>query len=662
MRSWRLTVLATTSFVGAWLLLTALAVMVDRLLYAPLFAVMAGASAYNVRRFLPRPSDERVRDVALSPDDEAHLRERLQAHTDVHVPERVHLTADPFVHIDDDGVLRIGLPVVTCLSASDVSILVEDAEATRSIALGPAAVRARHIAEGRLGRGLRDGPPRTSRRLLARLDARAEAFYEALDEGVQAVRATRFDVREPTFVRHGLVVEAWWLVNQRWVEPALEEGHLNVQVCTGTRDLLLAATELDLTGQAVVSTEPLLDPVAAEAYEADVAHTLATGGGDDLHEVKWADHAPDVLLPRWRRTVARGLVAVERAVGEPRSATVNTFVEALEQGWGDAIAGNLAGPFERSEGLRRLEELLVAATWLAALEGPGTGLSWRWPFGPRLDLPDRAALDVEACAAAALDELERTGAMRGFARLLRENGIEADSPVWLGEGAEATPDRVLAAVVAHTGWLKNVVLVLSERTVRIYEDSHLESTRRDLRLRMVGPHETLDPLMGAVEDGEAGDPAVEVPVREVVHAELASILGGIYWRLRIWTVDDTSRIYGAGAPGLVEQVLEQLLQDRLATRGLRLPPHLQTARLWFTIALLGLGNLMILSGPIVWASGDAPATDALATSGLGLGLVLLVLAPGVVLSWLASGRARRRTGYQRPPARHASRRPTSDAA
>lgn len=656
MRSWRLTILATTSFVGAWLVLAALAVMVDRLLYAPLFAVMAGASAYNVRRFLPRPSDERVPDVALSPDDEALLRARLQAHTDVHVPERVHLTADPFVRIGDDGVLRIGLPVAICLSASDVSILVEDAAATRSIALGSAAARARHIAEGRLGRGLRDGPPRTSRRLLARLDARAEAFYEAFDEAVQALRATRFAVGEPTVVRHGLVVEALWLVRHRWVEPAIEEGHLNVQVSTGTRELLLAATELDLTGQAVVAAEPLLDPVAAEGYEAGVARTLAT---DDLHEVTWADHPPDVLLPRWRRTVARGLVAIERAVGEPRPATVNTFVEALEQGWGDAVAGDLAGPYERSEGLRQLEELLVAAIWLAALEGPGTRLSWSWPFGPRLELPDRAALDVEACAAAAFDELERTGAMGGLARLLRENGIEADSPVWLDEGAEAAPDRVLAAVVAHTGWVKNVVLVLSERTLRIYEDSHLESTRRDLRLRMVGPHEALDPLMGAVEDGEAGDPTVEVHVREVVHAELSSILGGIYWRLRIWTVDDTSRIYGAGAPGLVEHVLERLLQDRLATRGLRLPPRLQAARLWFTIAVLGLGNLMILSGPIVWVSGDAPAADGLATSGLGLGLVLLVLAPGVVLSWLASWRARRRTAHQRPPARHAGRRRTT---
>ena len=36
---------------------------------------------------------------------------------------------------------------------------------------------------------------------------------------------------------------------------------------------------------------------------------------------------------------------------------------------------------------------------------------------------------------------------------------------------------------------------------------------------------------------------------------------------------------------------------------------------------------MILSGPIVWFTGDASALDAVVTAGLGLGVVLLVLLP-----------------------------------
>lgn len=660
-RSWRLTVLATVCFVGTWLMLMALSVVVDRLLYVPLFAMMAVASAYNVRRFLPRATDEQPPSVALTARDAGDVRTRLQAHTGLAIPEQVHLTADSFVRVGDDGVLRIGLPVAMCLDASDISVLVEDAALVRTLACSPAAVSARRIAEGRLGTGLRDGPQRASRRLLAGLDARAVAFYDALEGSAQALREERSQAWAPALARHGLVVEAWWLVLHRWVVPALDRGHLPVAAFTGTRDLLVAASELDLTDEAVVAASPLLDPPLTEAYEDAVARTLATDR-DDLREVAWVDHAPVVLLPAWRRTVAHGLVAVAAAVGEPRPATLGTFIEVLEQGWGDAIAASLADPFDEPDRVSGLvPDLLTAATWLAALEVPGTRLAWGWPFGPRLEIRDREGLDVEASAAAAVDELARTGGMPGFRRLLHERGINLGTPMWLDEGAEPEPDRVIASVVAHTGWRKNVVLVLSEQALRVYENSYVDSTRRDLRLRMVGPHETLGPLMRAVEDGEAGDPTVVVQVRNVVHAELASILGGIYWRLRIWTVDGTSRIYGAGAPGLVEEVLDVLLKDRLWTRWTRLPPRLVTARLWFTSMVLGLGTLMILSGPIVWITGDAPALDALATSGLGLGVVLLVVLPGMVSSVVAGLRAGRAIGYRRSAPRHAVRRPTPDA-
>ncbi|MCW2738575.1 hypothetical protein [Nocardioides sp.] len=655
-RSWRLTVLGTTCFVGVWVALMALAVVVDDLLYLPVLAMMAVASAYNVRRFVPRASDERPSGVALASRDAAEVRTRLRAHTEVDVPEQIHLTADPFVRIGDDGVLRIGLPVALCLDAADVSTLVEDATLAHTLASRPPAAGARRIAEGRLGRGLRDGPERASRRLLAGLDARADAFYEALDESVQAVREERSAAWAPTLVRHGLVVEAWWLVLQRWVVPALEERHLPVRAFSGARDLLAAATELRLTDVPVVAATPLLPAHRAEAYEEAVARTLSARP-DGLQEVTWVDHAPAVLLPMWRRTVARGLVAVARAVGEPRPATLGTLIEVLEQGWGETIAASLADPLGAPDDVSGvIPDLLAAATWLAGLEAPGARLSWSWPFGPMLDTPDRDGLDAGAAAAAALGELARTGGMSGYRHLLREHGVDLDTPMWLDEGAGPEADRVIASVVAHTGWRKNVVLVLSEQALRVFEDSYVESVRRDVRLRMVGPHETLEPLMSAVEDGAAGDPTVEVQVRDVVHAELASVLGGIYWRLRVWTVDGTTRIHAAGDPGLVEQVLEHLLQDRLRTRWTHLPTRLRTARFWFTSIVLGLGNLLVLTGPIGWVTGDASAPDALATSALGLGVLLLVLLPGAVLSGVAARRAARATGHLRPAPRHAGAR------
>jgi hypothetical protein len=654
-RTWRLAVFATVCFVGVWLTLMALAVAVDRLLYVPLFAMMAVASAYNVGRFLPRVSDEQPPTVSLAPRDAAAVRTRLGAGTDVDVPEQVHLIADPFVRIGDDGSLRVGLPVAMCLDAADVSVLVEDAALAHTLVRTPAAARARRIAEGRLGRGLRDGPQRTSKRLLAGLDARADDFYEALDEWVQAARAERSAAWAPTLARHGLVVEAWWVVRQRWVVPALSQGYLPVTPCTAVRDLLAAASELGIMEEPAVAATPLLTAAQAREYEEAVARNL-TVRPDDLEEVTWVDHAPTVLVPAWRRTVARGLVAVARAVGEPRPATLGTFVEVLEQGWAETLTASLADPLGDPDGAAAVvPDLLAAATWLATLEVPGTRVSWRWPFGPELKMPDGHALDAGAFAAAGIDELAGTGGMAEFRHLAQRHGIDLDRPIWLDEGTGPDSDRVIASVVANTGWRKNVVLVLSERSLRVFEDSYVESTRRDLHLQMVGPHETLQPLMGAVEDGEAGDPALVVPVRDVVHAELSSMLGGMYWRLRLWTGEGRFRIFGVGAPGIVEDVLQQLLGDRLTTRWLHLPAGLQAARYWTTVLLVGLGGCLLLSGPVAWLMGAATPEDALATSVIGLALVVLVMLPGAIVTALHSRRRLRATGNVRGPSRHAGR-------
>ena len=203
--------------------------------------------------------------------------------------------------------------------------------------------------------------------------------------------------------------------------------------------------------------------------------------------------------------------------------------------------------------------------------------------------------------------------------------------------------------MANTGWRKNVLLVMSEQALRVYETSYVDAARRDVHLRMVGPEDVLQPVMERVDNGEAGAPAVEVMLRDVVHVELASIVGGMYWRLLVWTMSSRTRVFGIGAPGLVEDTLARQLGDRFVTRGLHAPPALRTLRAWTTAMLLGFGGLLVLAGPVALLSGDAAPGDALATSGLGMGMVVIVLLPGVVLSALAARRRRRLTGAGRSP-------------
>lgn len=651
-RTWRLVVVGVTSFVLLWSGLAIMSLALGRLLYVPVFGLMVVMSGYNVTRFIPRPVDEPVRGVALSPADVVSVRERLQAPAGGHVPEQVHLTAEPLVRLDRTGVLLLGLPLAMCLDAEDVGLMVEDAAAVHEVLRRPAVARALAVAEGGLGRGLRDGRRRTSLGFLRAIDLRAAAFHDALGDYAQADRTVREPDRAPVDGRGELAVEAWLLVLHTWVLPAAGEGRLVRGPFSGARDLVSAATSLGLTDAAVPADTPLLDRRQAEAYEDAVTRTLLDQT-DELEPVAWADHGSAVLVPRWRRAVARGLVAVTQSVGEPRPATLGTFLDVLEGGWGEALAARLRDPLVASdEGIDPLPDLLVAATWLAVLEAPGATVSWSWPYGPELFLPDRGLLDVQALVAAGIRELGATGDLSELRRGLGEVGVDVDTPIWLDEGA-AESDRVLASTLASTGWRKWMVVVFSERSVRLFEDSYLASTRRDVRMQMVGAHEVLQPIMDSLETGEARQPEAEVLVRDVVHAELVSVLGGMYWRLSLWTPDDRFKVVGTGETALVEEVLRLLVGDRLTTRWLHVPPRLQAVRLWTVVLLVGLGGTLVLSGPIAWLMGETTLADGLVVTAIGLACVLLVLVPGGVMALVARRQRARRTG--RGVERHAGR-------
>lgn len=648
-RTWRLAVLATSGFTALWVGMVAMALAVDRLLYVLPLAMAAAASAYNVTRFLPRVPEERDAGVVPAEADVRRMRADLQAACGVAIPERVMLTASPLVRIDDDGVLRIGLAPAVCLSAEQLGALVEDAATRHQVATGAVVLRARRIGEGRLGRGLENGGRLVSRRLLAGVEAVSAEFYESLHECIRAEREPHLDAWAGGHSAQDVVVEAWALVSRRWLDPATDDGLLVDTPFSAVRELWDAAAAMGLTDGRSPDPDPLLEPAPASVYELDVARTMSTQG-DELAPVSWDAYPAVVLEPSWRRRFAGGLAGIARVTGAPHPATLASVVGILEQGWAETLTMGLGHPsIDADTHEDVVPALLTAATWLAVLETPGSTLAWSWPFGPQAVLSSGEVVDVEGMVARALDEVGATGALDGFRRSLAEVGIDLDAPIWLDEGVAPPPDRVLASAVANTGWRKNVVLVLSEQAVRVFDTSYVDATRRDLRLQMVGPHEALQPIMERVERAEAGAPAIEVMVRDVVHAELASILGGMYWRLVIRTVLDRKRttVFGIGAPGLVEDVLRVQLGDRLVTRWLHLPPALATARAWVTCLLVGFGILMVVSGPVAALSGDASVSDALAISVLGLAVVALVLIPGIVLSALATRRRRRRTAVDR---------------
>ena len=155
---------------------------------------------------------------------------------------------------------------------------------------------------------------------------------------------------------------------------------------SAVRRVLDAAAGMDLTDGFSTSLDPLLGPEQAATYELAVARTLVAQA-DDPAPVGWDEYADRVLLPAWRRDLAGGLAAITRVTGGPRPATLGTVVDVLEEGWGDALASVLAGPVDDEDALEHAHEtavssLLVAATWLAAVES-GWTVVWSWPFGPQ---------------------------------------------------------------------------------------------------------------------------------------------------------------------------------------------------------------------------------------------------------------------------------------
>ena len=642
-RGWRLTLVVLSCFVAVSAVMVGVAAVV-RPLYVPVMLVILAGAAYNVTRFVPRRADGRSdaggARVPMSPDDANLAMSVLTARTPGWAPGEVHLCVHPDVRVEEDGTLVLGMPVLMCMDDADVAVLVQDALARRrALAAGPVSTAVR-VATGDLGRGLRDPGSRwASRRLLTRIDVRAGRFAAAYDAWVEAMRDEQGDESLAVHEAHDALREAWFLVLQRWIVPAHEEGYCQLAPFTGLRSFVIGAREAGLLpGRPGAGTAG--DLVGAD-YEERLAWDVLDAP-DRLEPLEWRDHAEAVSLPRWRQATARALVALHQATGSPRPATVGAILDSLEQGWGDAAAAALVGP--RLDGEATDEPLpghvwhphLAAAVSLAALELPGSRLEWQWPFGPEVVTSLDTVLEVDVAVAAGLEEIAATGRCPGLRQWLGEQGIDVGLPLWLDQGAAPGPDHVLAAFGAYQRLTRNVMLVVSRRTIRVFEESYVDATRQHLHARMVGASEVLQPLMEAVEAGEDVPASTEIEVRDVLHADLSPVLGLVYWRLALSTADRTHRFYGLGPGDDVELWLGAVVGDRLRSRSLRTPRWLRLAHATWGLGGVSLGLLVLLSCLVP----DAPALAMLA---LGGGLVVLALLPDTIaMLWERLRSARRR--------------------
>lgn len=643
-REWRLTLVALSCFVAVSAVMVGVAAIV-RPLYVPAMLMILAGAGYNITRFVPRRtggrSDEGGARVPMSPADASRAMSVLTARTPGWAPDEVHLCAHPDVRVEEDGTLVLGMPVLMCMDDADVAVLVQDALARRrALAASPVSAAVR-VATGGLGRGLRDSGPRwASRRLLTRIDVRAGRFAAAYDAWVEAVRDEQGEESLTVHEAHDALREAWFVVLRRWILPAREEGYRQLAPFTGLRSFVIGAREAGLLPGRPGAATALGDRVAADYEERLVWDVL--DAPEVLEPLEWRDHAEAVSLPRWRRATARALVALQRATGSPRPATVGAILDSLEQGWGDAAAAALVGP--RLDGEATDEPVpghvwhphLAAAVSLAALELPGARLEWQWPFGPEVVTSLDAVLDVDGAVADGLDEIAATGRCPGLREWLGEQGIDVGLPLWLDEGAAPGPDHVLAAFAAYQRFTRNVMVVVSRRTIRVLEESYVDATRQHLHARMVGASEVLQPLMEAVEAGEDAPSSAEIEVRDVLHADLSPVLGLVYWRLALSTADRTHRFYGLGPGDDVERWLGAAVGDRLRSRSLRTPRWLRLAQ-----ATWGLGGVSL--GLVVLLSCFVPHAPVLAMLALGGGLVVLALLPDTIaLVWERLRSARRR--------------------
>ena len=327
----------------------------SRRFYAVTCLVAAVALAYNVTRFVPRA--RKAFGISPRSADVDRLVERTARWTGGWRPE-MRLVLDPVVH-EDDGVLVIGLSLLACLRESELAVLVRDAheiaepDAHRSVA---AALR---VVRGDLGRGLWNRTGRDawlSRFMLRRIAVKADELQQARAEFAHAVRRGRGVSWDGVALTADAVAEAWNIVLDQWLAPALERGVWHPDPSTGLRELVAACESaglLETPAPRLAGAEAVELISRFASYERALVEAALEEHPHDVEPTDWADHPTRVTVPGWRTTLAAGLEASRRATGQPQAATLGALIGLYEDGWGPSIAAVLTPGSEATEATDR---------------------------------------------------------------------------------------------------------------------------------------------------------------------------------------------------------------------------------------------------------------------------------------------------------------------
>lgn len=630
--------------------------------YMLIWAVLLSAALFNVTRYWPQRAE--TVGVELGADEVRRLRHELDPHAPTW-PQRVSLVPEPNVSVTGRE-LQLGMPLLACLAAEDLSRLVALAGRAAASAEDDSVIRrALTLADGSVGGGvqLRRRATARPRGLSGRISATVADFRVEHGRWLEAFRenAEASSNRDGLSLHHkDLVSEGWQLMRTEWLDPALERGCWHPEPFSSLREFLAGAEAAGILDGALPprpARGPLVELV--ETHEGTVADIfLGERRSDELRTVDWGHHPSEVTVPSWRSVVDEAIDVSRTLTGQSVPATVEGVLALVESGDLVAVARHVAPSHgideERSDwatmsrwvgGYPTL--LLTAVVGMAALDSGRFRSRWSWPDGTSLANADGWVLPLHQIAVEVLRPRTEgsTPAIVELGVALRELGIDVTETLWLTRQAAgaAVTERPKGSFVAYQG-LGSRQVIVTDRAMHVFGRPWSAGLRDHYALRMRGAEE-LRTRMLRVWQGDETDQIEVVQGVDVTKARFSILTGGSRWRLSVQTDGGRVTLRGFGDGREQEELIAQWLGDRLNTAWLHSPSELLMVRNVVGRIGLALGVPALVAALVLaWWQPAALSTSTAPMIALG-GLVALLVAvvPDIVMEliWKVRGPAAR---------------------
>lgn len=577
---------------------------------------------------LPRRADPDEPDpaVVVSLPEEPALADWLAetcAALGVEAPGRVVANSRPGCRVSavpETATVLLGIGWLGWLRTPELTRLVALELSTLRWRDDPVVHRALVLAAGREAAAVRavSSRPRgpVVRRLTRALDDRqhvltAAAQAWAADAVPLPLRATVADHEEASIAEEG-----WRMLRVRWLLPALSLGQPVQYLAAGQFDLLAGCELYGMVGR---SAQRVDGPVGLMLFDdGDDVDRLTSDAECErwadpgTEPVEWSDYIARVTVPRWRAHAAEGVHALGTASGRSVPASVASWLDLLEQGWGTSVQAVL----ERRHNVLDVARLVTGPTEPArqpepepepggrhesrgadddmpADQSPYVDVDRHWRTVAHvvaeticLALVDARVAQVrhdlvfgiapvvgdELVEPARIEALVATGQWEALRLLLAVWGVDIAQPLWLGDGRTRRLDRSAVGFVVGRR-LRTHHLVVFDGRLHLYRqamtwrdrasaitDGAEATSRRLLRQRISRLVADGRPETGRLT---AIDPA------DVRDATLGQRHGGAADRLMLTSAGARLRLVVRGEGHELERALGVVLGDRLqvARRG-----------------------------------------------------------------------------------------------